>query len=509
MTGESEVTEEKESILDDTKAQKAQRLLQDFFATHTEEWRSMAIPHIEVSNLSDDQLIDPEVIQPWVESLKQGILKPFLALQEKLEAEHLIPIQPRNTKLYEYTPEEIREIEEGRTVSRVHVIADMRCNHNCVHCSRGILASDPAQGKIRLLRVARAHNEEIKKQGVMIPTEDLVQLVQEGAQLGENGYPQLRELSLDGGEPLLDWPRIEAILSAMEQVNAGRDADKMMRLQIYTNGSTLTPAQIDRLASLPFTYLTINYISTNEQTFDWFTDTPGSYQRVTTNLEALVAAGKKYGRERWLMGALVPLEENKNELISTIAYLWERDITPIVQPMRIKERGEVNTQKGVVHPLNIEDHLIFLIEAWLWSLKKFMEDPNTKEGQGWLWRLDQIFPPNDPSLKKRSDPLRYSGEYTAFIKLFKENRPSYQMLLKLIGERVDWTFGEYGTPILNGIQHFTEIGHSWQKLYALHKEGVLRYDLRQASTLAKHDAPIKHALKGETPPANLGSQVAR
>lgn len=507
MTGSEEGIEEVAS--ETTIEQTARQLLENFFDTHTDDWKSAEIPLIEISSLSEDQLIAPEIIEPWVESLKQGILRPFLELQEKLEAQHLIPVQPRNTKLYEYTPAEIKEIEEGRTVSRVHVIADMRCNHNCIHCSRGILASDPASGKARLLRVARTHNEEIKKHGVMIPTENLLQLIREGSTLGENGYPQLRELSLDGGEPLLDWPRIEAILTTMEQVNTGRDADRMMRLQIYTNGSTLTPAQIDRLASLPFTYLTINYISIREDTFDWFTDTKGSYQRVTNNLEALVAAGKKYGRERWLMGALVPLEENKDELIPTIAYLWERDITPIVQPMRIKERGEVNTQKGLVHPLNIRDHLIFLIEAWLWSLQKFMEDPNTKEGQGWLWRLDQIFPPNDPSLKKRSDPLRYSGEYTAFIKLFKQNRPSYQMLLRLIDGQVDWAFGEYGTPILEGSKHFAAIGHSWQKLYQLHKDGVLRYDLDQASTLAKHDAPIKHALIGKTPPANLGGTIAR
>lgn len=480
----------------------------NFLSNLSDEWRKKDIIMPDLEHVGQENLIPLDFLQPWIEQMKNGILAPFLKLQKDIEDKGLIPLQPRNTKLYEYTPGEIAAIESGEMIQRVHAIVDMRCNHNCVHCSRGILASDPAQGKGRFLRVDRQHNSEIAKQGIMIPTAALIELVREGSKVGENGYPQLREISLDGGEPLLDWNRIETILNELEVANQGRDLDKMMRLQIYTNGSTLTAEQIDRLASLPFTYLTINYIARNQQIFDWFTDTPGSYEKVTNNLEALVTAGKKYGRERWLMGALVPIEENKDELIPTIEYLWDNDITPIVQPMRIKERGEINVKRDLVHPLTIPDHLKFLIECWLWSLNKYLKDSDSSEGRGWLWRLDQIFPPNDPSLKKRQDPLRYPFEYTSFIKLFKENRPSYQMLMKWNGEEIDWTFGEYGTALVDGSEQFTKIGHSWQILYKMHREGALRYDANQATTMAKADYPVRHGLKG-TSPANLGEQIAK
>lgn len=482
-------------------------LILHFLSHVPDSWLTKEVKTPNLEQVGNEHLIPLEEVKPWIEQVKKDILSPFLLFQREMELRGLIPQQPRNTQLYEYTPGEIEAIESGEMVQRVHAIIDMRCNHNCVHCSRGILSSDPAQGRERLLRVDRAHNKDITEQGVMIPTDDLLELVRQGSKVGKNGYPQLREISLDGGEPLLDWRRIELILEELERVNAGRDLDKMMRIQIYTNGSTLTPEQIEHLARLPFTYLTINYIARSQKVFDWFTDTPGSYDRVTKNLEALVVAGKKHGRERWLMGALVPIEENKADLIPTIQYLWDNDITPIVQPMRVKERGEVNVEKNVIHPLTVPDHLRFLVETWLWSLKKFTQDPITSEVKGWLWRLDQIFPPDDPSLKKRQDPLRYPFEYTSFIKLFKENRPSYQMLMKWKGEKIDWGFGEYGTALVDGKTHFSEIGHSWETLYSFHKAGVLRYDTTQVTTLAKTDYPVKHGLNGNNP-ANLGEKLA-
>jgi hypothetical protein len=181
-----------ENDLNQTEAGGSLEIIEKFLARDFDEIKNVAIPVFpEIDDTQSERLINIDSVSPWINSVKEGFLAPFLELQQKLEKNGVIPRQPRNTKLYEYSAGEIAAIESGEMIGRVHVIADMRCNHNCVHCSRGVLASDMSMGEARLLRVHREHNVEITKHGVMIPTEDLVNLINEGSKLGPNGYPNM------------------------------------------------------------------------------------------------------------------------------------------------------------------------------------------------------------------------------------------------------------------------------------------------------------------------------
>ncbi len=132
-----------------------------------------------------------------------------------------------------------------------------RCNLHCVHCY-----TDPYNAREYFPRE--------------LTCEEIVRLLDDMKDLG------ILWLNLSGGE-ILTHPNFFEIYD--EAYSKG------FLLQLYTNGTVLTEAIIERLKMSPPFSIDISCHSVDEQAFDWFTKVPGSFKRFLKGMELLRRSG--------------------------------------------------------------------------------------------------------------------------------------------------------------------------------------------------------------------------
>jgi radical SAM protein with 4Fe4S-binding SPASM domain len=103
-----------------------------------------------------------------------------------------------------------------------------------------------------------------------------------------------------GGEPFLRNDIFEIL---------GYAQHKGLNVMVLTNGSLITPKKADRLKGLGVNKIDISFHTTNQDTFDWFTKTAGTYKKVLRSVGLL----RKRGIEVFLKTTAMTI--NKNDLV--------------------------------------------------------------------------------------------------------------------------------------------------------------------------------------------------
>ena len=155
--------------------------------------------------------------------------------------------------------------------------------------------------------------------------------------------PTLRAFELAGGEPLAS-PVFRAFL---ESLDVARAPD--LRLSLVTNGSYLTDAVQDRLASLPWATLTI---SINAATPELYAAVNRGlpYGRVRGHLDALIARRRRREISGGLTYSMVLLRQNHHE-IEAFARMAERDGAEVrfMLPMFDRNGESIMTDASAMH----------------------------------------------------------------------------------------------------------------------------------------------------------------
>lgn len=128
-----------------------------------------------------------------------------------------------------------------------------RCNLHCRHCY-----TDPYNNKGFFPRE--------------LTLDEIHRLLDEMQQLG------IVWLNLTGGDIFMHPQFFEIYESAVH---------KGFLLQLYTNGTLFTKASIERLQQMPPFSIDISCHSVTEESFDWFTQVPGSFRAFVRGLELL------------------------------------------------------------------------------------------------------------------------------------------------------------------------------------------------------------------------------
>lgn len=149
-----------------------------------------------------------------------------------------------------------------------------RCNLHCRHCY-----TDPYNNIEFFPRELR--------------TSEILQLIDDMAEFG------IIWLNLTGGE-IFQHPQFWDIYN-----HAFNDG---FLLQLYTNGTLFTKGLVERLKRTPPFTIDISCHSVDEQSFDWFTQVPGSYRSFLRGLNLLQSAGLPFTLKTKAMSW------NKNEL---------------------------------------------------------------------------------------------------------------------------------------------------------------------------------------------------
>jgi radical SAM protein with 4Fe4S-binding SPASM domain len=129
-----------------------------------------------------------------------------------------------------------------------------RCNLNCVHCYCNLPANDATAIKDELM------------------TEEIFRILDEIAAAGT------LFLLMTGGEPLLRRDFKDIYLYAKK---------KGFLINLFTNGTMITPAMADFLAEWPPYNLEITMYGFTRDTYERVTRTPGSFERCLTGLRLL------------------------------------------------------------------------------------------------------------------------------------------------------------------------------------------------------------------------------
>ncbi|OGX15741.1 MAG: hypothetical protein A2166_03180 [Omnitrophica WOR_2 bacterium RBG_13_41_10] len=85
-------------------------------------------------------------------------------------------------------------------------------------------------------------------------------------------------LGFTGGEPFLRKDIFDILRYAK---------NKGFNIIVLTNGTLITPEKADRLKELGLNKIDISFHTTNKETFDWFTKTPGTYRRALRAVKLL------------------------------------------------------------------------------------------------------------------------------------------------------------------------------------------------------------------------------
>ena len=179
-----------------------------------------------------------------------------------------------------------------RIRSSLHLDVTHRCNETCIHC---LVARDQAE----------------------MPWEAMTGLVAQAAALG------FTSLSLSGGEPTLH-PRFWDLLELARGLG--------FSFTLFTNGLTLRPVQLARLADLRPEQVRISLYSLDPAVHDGITTIPGSQVRTLACLEALHARGVK-------LYVNCPVMASSFAGFRDVA-AWcdargiERNLDPVIQPTR-------------------------------------------------------------------------------------------------------------------------------------------------------------------------------
>lgn len=132
-----------------------------------------------------------------------------------------------------------------------------RCNLHCLHCY-----TDPYNARAYFPRE--------------LTLDEIIHLLDDMADLG------ILWLNLSGGE-IFTHPRFFEVYDEAHR--------RGFLLQLYTNGTMLTQAVVDRLKASPPFSIDISCHSVDERTFDWFTKVPGSFKRFLEGMALLRESG--------------------------------------------------------------------------------------------------------------------------------------------------------------------------------------------------------------------------
>jgi radical SAM protein with 4Fe4S-binding SPASM domain len=157
-----------------------------------------------------------------------------------------------------------------------------------------------------------------------VEIEQFKNIIREAAEKGAT------DLSLTGGEPLIDKPRTYAM------IQAGVEAGLTVRLN--TNGILVTEAISAELKSSGVTEVQISLNSADEDDFDIFVHRKGAFKKVKAAIEHL----KKDGIETTIRYTL--MKRNMHQLVPTYRLIteWQVDafkVRCLVQTNHIKEDG--------------------------------------------------------------------------------------------------------------------------------------------------------------------------
>lgn len=220
---------------------------------------------------------------------KQGFLKPCQPLpvngkcpwNRLCSSQECIMANQRTIPIIQYGAFSQRVHEQAAAQQRVikaQLELTYRCNLHCRHCY-----TDPYNSKeffSRELTLGEIHR-----------------LLDEMQQLG------IAWLNLTGGDIFMHPQFFEIYESAIR---------KGFLLQLYTNGTLFTKATIERLQRMPPFTIDISCHSVTEESFDWFTQVPGSFHSFVRGLEMLKESGLQF-------------------MLKTKAMNWNRDEMPAIR----------------------------------------------------------------------------------------------------------------------------------------------------------------------------------
>jgi radical SAM protein with 4Fe4S-binding SPASM domain len=174
------------------------------------------------------------------------------------------------------------------------------CNFACVHC----------------------YTEKRGPEG--LPADHFVEAIREAAQRGAT------DLSLTGGEPLLDLPRTRAMIAA--------GAEAGLRVRLNTNGWRLTQPVARDLKSCGLDEVQISLNSADATSFDRFVRREGAFERVEMSVRTAAQLGL------WVTIRFTLMLLNHQQLVPTfrLAEEWGADrfkVRALVQVHGIREDG--------------------------------------------------------------------------------------------------------------------------------------------------------------------------
>jgi MoaA/NifB/PqqE/SkfB family radical SAM enzyme len=171
-----------------------------------------------------------------------------------------------------------------------------RCNLKCRHCY-----------------VARsAVNEEREE----LETKQVFNILDQLAGAG------CLNIGFTGGEPFLRKDIFEILEYAK---------NKVLNVIVLTNGTLITLGKADRLRRLGLNKIDISFHTTNQDTFDWFTETAGTYNKVLRSIGLL----RERGIEVYLKATAMTI--NKDDLVKIrhlavekfgAHFRWGPEVTP-------------------------------------------------------------------------------------------------------------------------------------------------------------------------------------